>query len=97
VVLDFAVAVRAAGAAAEAGVCDYWEQLMTMKRSAQFSPAIALLLGAFIALGGCESKGPAEQAGAQVDKGIQNAKDAINPPGPVEKAGRAIDKGTKTD
>jgi hypothetical protein len=97
VVLDFAVAVRAADAAAEAGVCDDREQLMTMKRNAQFSPAIALLLGAFIALAGCESKGPAEQAGEQVDKGIQNAKDAINPPGPVEKAGRAIDKATKTD
>jgi predicted small lipoprotein YifL len=97
VVLDFAVAVRVSDGAAEAGVRDHREQLMTMKRSAQFSPAIALLLGAFISLAGCESKGPAEQAGEQVDKGIQNAKDAINPPGPVEKAGRAIDKATKTD
>jgi hypothetical protein len=66
---------------------------MTMKRKTQFFPAVALLLGAFIALAGCESKGPAEQAGEQIDKGVQNAKDAINPPGPLEKAGRAIDKG----
>ena len=46
-------------------------------------------------LSGCESQGPAEKAGAQIDKGVQDAKDAINPPGPMEKAGRAIDKATK--
>ncbi len=55
----------------------------------------ALVAVALLTQGGCESKGPAEQAGEQVDKGIQNAKDAINPPGPVEKAGRAIDKATE--
>jgi hypothetical protein len=41
---------------------------------------------------GCESKGPAQRAGENIDKGVQDAKDAINPPGPVEKAGRGIDK-----
>jgi hypothetical protein len=41
---------------------------------------------------GCEAKGPAQRAGENVDKGVQNANDAINPPGPVEKAGRSIDK-----
>lgn len=68
---------------------------MTMKRGTQFLPANALLLGAFISFAGCESKGPAEQAGAQIDKGVQNAKDAINPPGPMEKAGRAVDNATE--
>ena len=66
---------------------------MTLKKLGQFSPVGALLLGAFISFAGCESKGPAEQAGAQIDKGVQDAKDAVNPPGPIEKAGRALDKG----
>ena len=65
---------------------------MTLKKLVQFTAVDVLLLGALISLAGCESKGPAEQAGAQIDKGVQNAKDAINPPGPMEKAGRAIDK-----
>jgi hypothetical protein len=68
---------------------------MTLKRLGQFSPVGALLLGAFISFAGCESKGPAEQAGAQIDKGVQDAKDAVNPPGPMEKAGRALDKGVE--
>jgi hypothetical protein len=52
----------------------------------------ALLLGAVVTCAGCEPKGPAEQAGESIDKGVQNAKDAINPPGPLEKAGRGVDK-----
>jgi predicted small lipoprotein YifL len=55
----------------------------------------ALLLGAFVSFAGCESKGPAETAGQSIDKGIQNAKDAVNPPGPGEKAGREVDKALK--
>jgi hypothetical protein len=43
-------------------------------------------------LAGCESEGPAEKAGKDIDAGIQKAKDAVNPPGPAEKAGRALDK-----
>ena len=52
----------------------------------------ALLLGVVATLAGCETKGPVQQAGENIDKGIQNAKDAINPPGPAEKAGRGLDK-----
>ena len=52
----------------------------------------ALLLATVATLAGCESKGPAEKAGENIDKGIQNAKDALNPPGPAEKAGRGLDK-----
>ena len=55
----------------------------------------ALLFGAFVSLVGCESKGPAEKAGESIDKGIQNAKDAISPPGPAEQAGRNLDKAIK--
>jgi hypothetical protein len=60
-----------------------------MNRSAFLT---ALLLGAILTCAGCETKGPAEQAGENIDKGVQNAKDAINPPGPLEKAGRGVDK-----
>jgi hypothetical protein len=55
----------------------------------------ALLLGAFVSFAGCESEGPAEKAGKSVDKGIQNVKDAVNPPGPAEQAGRNLDKALK--
>jgi hypothetical protein len=67
---------------------------MITKRSMRASTFVALIFCGTFFLSGCESKGPAEQAGAQIDKGVQNAKDAINPPGPIEKAGRAVDKAT---
>jgi hypothetical protein len=41
---------------------------------------------------GCAPKGPAEQAGENIDRGVQNVKDAVTPPGPGEKVGRAVDK-----
>jgi hypothetical protein len=56
---------------------------------------LLMMLGALTASAGCESKGPAEQAGASIDKGVQDAKDAVNPPGAGEKAGRAVDKAVK--
>jgi hypothetical protein len=65
---------------------------MVTKKLGPISAMAALTLTAVLFSAGCESEGPAEKAGAQVDKGIQNAKDAINPPGPAEKAGRALDK-----
>ena len=55
----------------------------------------ALAFGTVVLFAGCESKGPAERAGENIDKGIQNAKDAVNPPGPVEQAGRAVDRAVK--
>ncbi len=54
-----------------------------------------LSIGAILTLGGCESKGPAEKAGESIDKGIRDAKDAVNPPGPGEKVGRNLDKALK--
>jgi len=57
--------------------------------------SMTMMFGALAAFGGCESKGPAEKAGEQIDQGIQNAKDAVNPPGAGEKAGRAVDKALK--
>jgi hypothetical protein len=55
-----------------------------------------LMFGALAAFAGCEeSKGPAERAGESIDKGVQDAKDAVNPPGAAEKAGRNVDKALK--
>jgi hypothetical protein len=57
--------------------------------------SLVLMIGALVAFAGCESKGPAEKAGESIDKGIQNAKDVVNPPGAGEKAGRELDKAIK--
>ncbi len=65
---------------------------MSKKRKNRVARLAALLLGAVMAFAGCETKGPAERAGEDIDKGVQNAKDAINPPGAGEKAGRSLDK-----
>ena len=51
-----------------------------------------LLSGAFALGSGCEAEGPAERAGESIDRGVERAQDAINPPGPAEKAGREVDK-----
>ena len=61
----------------------------------RFALLAALLFAAVATVAGCESKGPAERAGASIDKGVQNAKDSINPPGPIEKAGRDLDRAVK--
>jgi hypothetical protein len=52
----------------------------------------ATVLVSFATGVGCESEGPAEKAGKSIDKGVQDAKDAISPPGTAEKAGRAVDR-----
>ncbi len=59
-----------------------------------FAPLL-VMLGAVAAFAGCESKGPAEKAGESIDKGVQDVKDAVNPPGAGEKAGRELDKAVK--
>ena len=69
---------------------------MSKQRKNSISLLAALLFGVVVPFTGCEAeKGPAEKAGAAVDKGIQNAKDAVTNPGPGEKAGRAVDDAAK--
>ena len=58
----------------------------------RFAPLVALLLIAGAPLVGCESEGPAENAGKKIDEGVQKVKDTVNPPGPAEKVGREVDK-----
>ena len=54
--------------------------------------ALLVAAGLFV---GCEEKGPMEKAGESVDRGVQKAKDAVDPAGPGEKAGRAVDNAVK--
>ena len=68
---------------------------MKKEMTYRLAPLAAMVLSGAVALAGCESEGPAQKAGANIDAGVQKAKDAVNPPGPVEKAGRAIDKATE--
>jgi hypothetical protein len=63
-------------------------------RVLSFAPLLTML-GALAVVAGCDSSGPAEKAGESIDKGVQNVKDAVNPPGAGEKAGRAVDKALK--
>ena len=53
----------------------------------------ALLFATIIpmAMTGCESEGPAENAGEKIDQAGQDLKNAVNPQGPGEKAGAAVD------
>jgi hypothetical protein len=41
---------------------------------------------------GCVQKGPAQRAGENIDRAVENMQDAVDPPGPVEKAGRNLDR-----
>jgi hypothetical protein len=69
--------------------------IMTWKNRILPVASLFVVLGALAGFAGCEDKGPAEKAGASVDKGVQDVKDAVNPPGPGEKAGREVDKALK--
>jgi hypothetical protein len=54
--------------------------------------ALTLLLPLAAGFVSCKEKGPAEKAGENFDKAVENVKDAVDPKGPVEKAGEKIDK-----
>jgi hypothetical protein len=41
---------------------------------------------------GCVQKGPAQRAGENIDRAVENMKDAVDPPGPAQKAGRSLDR-----
>lgn len=50
------------------------------------------LFPALASMVSCREKGPAERAGENMDKAMENIKDAVNPKGPAEKTGEKIDK-----
>lgn len=64
------------------------------------SYSVLALLTSLLALNGCDRKGPAEQAGEQVDQAIRGMKEEAGAPkngvtakpGPAEEAGRTVDE-----
>jgi hypothetical protein len=68
---------------------------MSKQGKYRYAYQVALPFVAALGFVGCESEGPAEKAGKSIDKGIQNAKDAVNPSGPAERAGRNVDEALK--
>lgn len=64
------------------------------------SYGVLALLTSLLALNGCDRKGPAEQAGEQVDQAIQGMNeeagapknDVTASPGPAEQTGRTVDE-----
>jgi len=53
--------------------------------------ALLVMGGALVGVG-CERQGPAERAGQEIDRVVEEAKDKLDPPGPVEKAGKTVDR-----
>jgi hypothetical protein len=64
------------------------------------SYAVLAVLTSLLILNGCDNQGPAERAGEQVDRSVQDIKEEANalfddpaaPPGPAQEAGKALDE-----
>ncbi|HXG17990.1 MAG TPA: hypothetical protein VNN62_02805 [Methylomirabilota bacterium] len=56
------------------------------------SMAGCLAIGAAIFITSCEREGPAERLGKEVDRAVEDARDALCDPGPAERAGKNIDR-----
>ena len=67
---------------------------MTIRKSISTLTMVAILGSASAMTIACERKGPAENAGEEIDEAIDNVSDKLDPKGPLEKAGRAIDRAT---
>jgi len=56
----------------------------------------SLVIGIFFAattlITGCVQKGPAQRAGENIDRAVEDMKDTVDPPGPAQKAGRSLDR-----
>ena len=63
-----------------------------MKKSVALLVGISLMLSGALLGTGCERQGPAERVGKDIDRAVEDMKDAVNPPGPAEKAGKKIDR-----
>lgn len=57
------------------------------------SYAVLALLTSLLIMQGCDNKGPAERAGEDVDRALQ---DQRNETGPAQEAGRALDDARET-
>lgn len=55
------------------------------------SYAVLALLTSLLIVQGCDNKSPAERAGEDVDRAMQDLRDKANGAGPAQEAGRALD------
>ena len=63
-----------------------------MKQIAAFVLVATLVSGGVLGVIGCRREGPGEKVGKEIDRAVEDAKDAVDPPGPLEKAGKKIDR-----
>jgi hypothetical protein len=73
------------------------DQLKLMQGDLKSRMAAAALIATLVMGGalvgvGCERQGPAERAGKEIDRVVEDAKDKLDPSGPAEKAGKTIDR-----
>jgi len=64
----------------------------TMKSMATLGFITLLMTGGVLLTTGCVQKGPAQRAGQNIDRAVEDMKDAVNPPGPAQQAGRNLDR-----
>jgi hypothetical protein len=60
------------------------------------SYAVLALLTSLLIAQGCDNKGPAERAGEDVDRAMQDLRDKANGAGSAQEAGRALDDARET-
>jgi hypothetical protein len=63
-----------------------------MRKITAVALAATLVAGSALSFSGCERQGPAERAGEQLDRTVEDAKDKLDPAGPAEKAGEKLDR-----
>ncbi|QDV34327.1 hypothetical protein [Tautonia plasticadhaerens] len=59
-------------------------RLIDLVRVLPLAAAVAIFVG-------CESQGPVEEAGENIDNAASDVGDALDPAGPAEEAGQAVD------
>ncbi len=63
-----------------------------MKQQVAIVVGLIILGGGMVVTTGCERQGPAQRAGKDIDRAVEDMKDAVHPPGPAEKAGKKLDR-----
>jgi hypothetical protein len=70
-----------------------WKLMRGERKSRMAAGALiaTLMTGGALVGVGCERQGPAERAGQEIDRVVEEAKDKLTPAGPAEKAGQKAD------
>jgi len=75
-------------------LADQWERMRGERKSRMAAVVLiaTLVTGGALVSVGCERQGPAERAGQEIDRVVEEAKDKLDPAGPAEKAGKKVDR-----